>query len=242
MKTKSGQWEIVNATRYNTEDIVAVFNGFEDMLTRLTQGHKPDRDREEGLIRFSDFSPMNPTYNTNRGEVRVWVRGASYTCKHLRDVGLLKPNKLYDNPVQALSAPRLEGKEQVPSGFVAAMVTHIVAPAYVNGISYAGLFDATKYPIRIEPRKAAKIDGPNMYGNKLFTLTKEHQDVNWKVMSLCNHIEGLRRKVKEVQPRFDKLNLRNTLRLEDIEEAEKVIETLRQKLIADLNMLTKERS
>ena len=130
--TASGLYAISNATRYNTDDIVALFDdsvkSFEAEGYTVTHAHM---DTPLGtIIDISDFKPSIGwetvrKYDAESNEYafvreRVYVKRRGYTLVRRFKVGLLPPERLYDNPLEALVE---SGDDQrAPEGLVAGLV------------------------------------------------------------------------------------------------------------------------
>jgi hypothetical protein len=255
MLTQSGTWNIINSTRYNTNDIVAVFDRYEEALDAGGQDVRPDRARDEGQVMIGDYSPTSMTYTRrvwmgpiNGGSyseqtVRVYVRGSGLTTRHLRDVGLIKPSKLYDNPVEALSAPRVDGHEVVPEGFLRAFVEHIVVPCYGGRLTHdqlESLFPFGTTHIRIMRNRADKVPEGKGRPAKLNTLKNLVDPLSWASRSMLHRFREFETENDAIGDRFEKLGLERSLTPEILEECKAALNKVREACTADSNLLRKE--
>ena len=113
INTNGGLFAINNTTRYNTDDLLRVFNDFEAKLMEK-QGKLP-AVTEPTTIDIVDFKPADPSRvvreydhvtNTYRNNVnsRWYVKESSYGRSTRNKIGLLPPDLLYASPLEALAA------------------------------------------------------------------------------------------------------------------------------------------
>lgn len=219
MFTDSGAWEIINTTRYNTEDIVGVFNRYEELLLRSGVAVSANRNREHGQVKLGDYSPKFLSYERNvwtpngfqRETVPCYVRGPMTTTRHLRDVGLVRPSKLYENPVEALSAPRVEGSEVVPVKFVMQFVTDAVSMCYdpvIPSTVITERFDFEAAHIRVNRNRANKKHSGRSRAAILSGLHTDHRHLSWTVHVLHQAVRSCQEKnLASIQTRFNDLGL-----------------------------------
>ena len=209
MFTKSGAWEIINTTRYNTDDIVAVFNRYEDWVSSFGRAAKPARKRDEGQVRIGDYTPATLTYERTRytalGSVRevvhCYVRGPHVAATHMRDVGLIKPTKLYTSPLESLTAPTHDGQEVVPQEFLLQFVKDAVSRCYEgtpSGTHIEQHFDFSGLNIRVMKRRANSVPQGRSRGVQVSALRNAHNEFYWSLGSLnsaltraLEHNEGI---------------------------------------------------
>lgn len=250
MYTKTNLWKIVNNTRYNTEDIVDLFNRAEDFLTEHDGPPVTNRTKPEGQVMFRDFSPTVMTFtrrvypSMEMETVRSYVRGAAYRTRHMRDVGLIKPSKLYDNHMESLAAPRVDGQEVVPQEFIWQVLWDIVMPCYVHGhrrdfIQASGILDGAK--IRVEKRRQAPRDPNAGRAEKLQRLTREFSPTHWALMSAASHVESINSAQTSLQEKYDELKMTRHTTPELIEACLRGIQELQVAMRADETDLRQER-
>jgi hypothetical protein len=241
MYTKSGLWKIINSTRYNTEDIIDVFNRAEDFISSLGP-LVPARTKEEGQVMFRDYSPASPTITRRvfgSGDivtVRLFARGADYRARHMRDVGLVKPTKLYDSPLEALAAARQDGHEVVPQEFLSQLLWDIVMPCYVHGMSrqqveQSNVLNGAR--VRVMRNKQDKRPTDAGRAGKLSALATAHSPTYWALRSALSHIEVVETAFSGLQDRFDALNLPRALTPEMVQECVRAMKAVQTALRKD---------
>ena len=252
MNTISGLWTIFNTTRYNTEDLVSVFNAYEAFLRATGRPLEPNRNRPEGTVRFADFTPMNRTYRylqmdgtgCSREVTGVcYVRGASLYTKHMRDIGLTKPSKLYGSPMEALSAPRgPNGEELAPDGFVQQLIADGVRSCY---LPYVGIEDLAGFPyadlsIRVERRRSKAPEMQVRRGDRVSALCTAHDGVKWAVQGLRPKLDELQAQFNLTSVRFNDLDLPRALTQDQLDQAFAVIEHLETMVRNDSQTIAQE--
>lgn len=250
MYTKANLWKIVNNTRYNTEDIVDLFNRAEDFLTEHDGPPVTNRTKPEGQVMFRDFSPTVMTFtrrvypSMELETVRSFVRGAAYRTRHMRDVGLIKPSKLYDNHMESLAAPRVDGQEVVPQEFLWQVLWDIVMPCYVHGhrrdfIQASGILDGAK--IRVEKRRQEPRDQNAGRAEKVQRLTREFNPTYWALMSAASHVESISAAQTSLQEKYDDLRMTRRTTPELIQACLQGIRELQVAMYSDETDLRQER-
>jgi hypothetical protein len=112
IQTKHGVLTIENSTRYNTDDLVGLFNRYEDNL--VAAGHTPRLDSSHtSTVDVVDYKPVciyvdrNQWSVPNNRSVSVrdyqYVKPMSWAITSRNVMGLVPPERLYDNPVEALT-------------------------------------------------------------------------------------------------------------------------------------------
>lgn len=252
MKTKSGSWDIVNGTRYNTEDIVRVFDAYEEWLDRVHGGWKVNRFKDEGIVQILDYTTKVATYTRSvwgpngfeRETVRAYVRGPAPYVKHLRDVGLIKPSRLYDNPVEALSAPTRDGREIVPAEFLDQFIKMAVAPLYLPKDRASGQPTPGAFPdlyIRIEKQRGEKQLNRSGRAEKLEALENERGPLVATAQWVHLHTRTLNDKVAGLQHRFDALGIENKLTAQAMQEFSGHLKALMQLVDHDRQLIEEEK-
>lgn len=122
---RSGHFTVVNGTRYNTDEITALFDAVVDHYVQrgFTVKHAHEETAMGTVLDVCDYNPSSPwdttrswdadtnTYVTKRE--RAYVKRAGYTLTTRFKMGLLPPEKLYENPLEALVSA--EGEERAPA-------------------------------------------------------------------------------------------------------------------------------
>lgn len=140
MLTNSGLWRIENQTRYNTEDLVAIFNAVEKHLVEVAgvQQLRATCTAVPGVIRFRDYSPASRSRTVSRwvegGFERVeevcYIRPATWGCSSERVVGLMVPSMLHSSPLEALASAVEGGAETAPVEFSKDVLRELVRFCY----------------------------------------------------------------------------------------------------------------
>jgi hypothetical protein len=170
--TKNNLITIENSTRYNTADIVAVFNALEDCFTRA--GLVPTRDEDHAATAdVVDFNPASVRYvvseynHTTHTSSKVYryryVKNGSWALASRNVIGLVPPEKLYPDPLEALT--RTDDKLAPPEMGVQLLdraMRFYTFYRYETRREFAeavrDLVKSGKLPIRIEAKRAgAKI-------------------------------------------------------------------------------------
>ncbi|NDE15010.1 hypothetical protein EBZ80_08785 [bacterium] len=252
MKTKSGSWEIINTTRYNTDDLVAVFNAYEDWMKARWNLVQPDRNREEGVVRIGDYSPQTTHYRRTRWTVgglieevtHCYVRGPMTTTRHMRDIGLIKPTKLYDNPVEALSAPRVDGQEVVPVEFIKQLVVDAILRCYSPSPQHSDVFETFDFSavnVRIMKNRADKTPVGGSRAAKLLSLQNAHDPAKWAARSMLVAFESWRTANLGVDKRFAALGLPRSATEAAADEFAVHLNEFLEHVRADSDLIAKER-
>jgi len=110
----NGLYSIVNSTRYNTDDLVALFQDLVKAYEErgFTVEHAHDGTPQGMVIDIEDYNPSSVweqkrqydpgtnQYSTKKS--RIYVKRGGYSLTVRFKVGLIPPEKLYDNPLEAL--------------------------------------------------------------------------------------------------------------------------------------------
>ena len=162
--------EIINYTRYSTEDLqvlirtVEAFSGFSSWRPNIAQ------------LVFKEFDPKN-AYITTRAH--RWNATAPkekrYVAKtrwsDLAAVGLLVPSKIYENPLEALA----QGDEEVaPAEMVAKIVEALMGRA--NVAPYNAKVSTAHLSLRVLKKAATK--KPKVDPTEIDTARKSHTERN----------------------------------------------------------------
>ena len=129
--TKSGILTIVNSTRYNTDDIVSLFSTYEDRMQ--AKGIDPSlHENTLSTVDIVDYKPatIHVTRNQWDDESRrymtlkrpVYVKEGSFRLTQRSLIGLVPPDMIYDNPIEALT--QVDTKT-MPAAFVVQLIKRI---------------------------------------------------------------------------------------------------------------------
>jgi hypothetical protein len=173
-------FEIKNYTRYNTEDLLALFEAAESELRG--KGLSPQRaarnmytrvpDPIDPTVTFKDYGPSDPYTVTKRWDpqasryasssVRKYIKGVA-AYKSDGDIRIIPPGKIYTNALKALAAT--SGSEVIPAAMMEALAARVVS-LYMNPVTTSGGVNAevavrlllAGMTVRIMPRRAAAVD------------------------------------------------------------------------------------
>jgi hypothetical protein len=191
MKTNSGLWDIINETRYNTEDLVGIFNAYEKAITDLGRPLKAVDGGRQGTVRFRDYSPATIETHT-RGFVRAGervyeaqralVRRPAHGCSWERVAGIVRPSKLYNSPLEALAAVTDRG-EEAPGDLSQAIWFDVVRDCYdVDFSTWVWVRDATVLPaIRIMRRRESAPSGAPVRAEFLNRMYRSTSSMSWEL-------------------------------------------------------------
>lgn len=252
MYTKSGLWKIHNNTRYNTEDIVDLFNRVEDIVTKVVGTLTADRSRDEGQVMFRDYNPSQRTFRrsvwTPGGvhayeEVVCYTRSADLRARHMRDVGLLRPTKLYKSPLESLTAARVDGHEVVPQQFVEDVLWYIITPCYHIPVPRQDLINDELLQgarIRVMPKRQEKRPEDANRSARVVALRNKHSPTYWAMRSAEEHLKAVAEAQSDLQGRFEALNFHRCVTAEMISAAQQAMEILKAAISKDDNVLREE--
>ena len=170
--------EIVNYTRYSTEDLqvlirtVEAFSGFSSWRPNIAQ------------LVFKEFDPKNAYITTryhrwNATEPKEKRYVSKTRWSDLTAVGLLVPGKIYENPLEALS----QGDGEVaPADMVAKIVEALMGRANVT--PYNAKVSTAHLSLRVLKKAATK--KPKVDPTEIDTARKSHtqrnlRGLNWDV-------------------------------------------------------------
>ena len=167
-------FEIKNYTRYNTEDLLALFDAAESELRG--RGLSPQRaarnmytrvpDPIDPTVTFKDYGPSDPYTVTKRWDpqasryassrVRKYIKGVA-AYKSDGDIRIIPPGKIYTNALEALAAT--SGSEVIPAAMMEALAARVVS-LYLVGVNAEGAVRLllAGMTVRIMPRRAAAVD------------------------------------------------------------------------------------
>jgi hypothetical protein len=239
MITNSGLWRIENETRYNTEDLVAIFNVYEDALTALMEDQgQPLRSACDGLgvIRFRDYSPVVRSVKiartTAEGSVcsseRVFVRRPPWGCNNEKVAGLVKPSMLFDSPLEALA--HSASGDQAPKGFSMAVIRDVIRDCYHGFIGWDAMKGIPDIPVRIQARRASKPSGAPVKGLVLRQVRESLVPASHSIGTMRWRVESVKAHLEEAQRKGDTIGLK-------LDTTVEVIEDLRARLEAVYLML-----
>ena len=161
--------EIVNYTRYSTEDLqvlirtVEAFSGFSSWRPNIAQ------------LVFKEFDPKNAYITTRAHRWNGAAKEKRYVAKtrwsDLAAVGLLVPGKIYENPLEALS----QGDGEVaPADMVAKIVEALMGRANVT--PYNAKVSTAHLSLRVLKKAATK--KPKVDPTEIDTARKSHTQRN----------------------------------------------------------------
>ena len=161
--------EIVNYTRYSTEDLqvlirtVEAFSGFSSWRPNIAQ------------LVFKEFDPKNAYITTRAHRWNGAAKEKRYVAKtrwsDLTAVGLLVPGKIYENPLEALS----QGDGEVaPADMVAKIVEALMGRANVT--PYNAKVSTAHLSLRVLKKAATK--KPKVDPTEIDTARKSHTQRN----------------------------------------------------------------
>jgi hypothetical protein len=160
-------FEIKNYTRYNTEDLLALFDAAESELRG--RGLSPQRVESpyrmgviDAVVSFKDYSPSDSFTTKSHWdndarryisyELRRYVKEVE-TWKPSPNIRLIPPSKIYTNPMEALASTA--GDEVIPRAMMEALAERI-ATLYRGGAEIVALLAGMT--VRIMPKRAATVD------------------------------------------------------------------------------------
>lgn len=122
--------KIVNFTRYNTDDLLALINRWESLL--LTHGFRekakffpevPTSDNDKyGTFTFRDYAPSNPftdryfwngRHRESKRERNYCYADRDYRCDG-GEIAIIPPSKIYVDPIEALTSMEAD-EPHIPS-------------------------------------------------------------------------------------------------------------------------------
>ena len=143
-QTKHGVLTIANSTRYNTDDLLALFNSYEDGIVSCGQTPRLDAPHTS-MVDVVDYKPGRIYADRNYWDVtehrsvttRVYqyVKPLSWSITSRNVVGLVPPDRLYDNPVEALT--------KIDSAFAPPLMVEQIM-ARLAGLYFYGSWDARR--------------------------------------------------------------------------------------------------
>jgi hypothetical protein len=172
-----------------------------------------------------------------------YVRGPMTTTRHMRDVGLVRPSKLYDNPVQALSAPRVDGHEVVPVEFVKQLVVDAILRCYSPSPQHSDVFETFDFSavnVRIMKNRADKTPAGGSRAAKLLSLQNAHDPAKWAARSMLVAFEAWRTANAGVDKRFASLGLHRSATESAAAEFKQHLDEFLRHVRADSDLITKE--
>lgn len=247
MITNSGLWRIENETRYNTEDLVSIFNAYEDaLMSRLARdGVTGLRSvaASTGVVRFRDYAPVARTAKVARtgagGQIsvlteRVLVRRPPWGCQNERVAGLIKPSLLHSSPLEALANSGEDGNTG-PKGFSLAIIREVIRDCYSGSMDWLEMERIPEIAVRIMPNRASKPSGAPVKAvvikqvrESLVPATNLVGSMQWDLTTLNTHLETARRKAAEI-------GLELTTSADMVERVREQVVALYQSLRSDFN-------
>jgi hypothetical protein len=169
--TKSGILNIENSTRYNTDDIVRLFSAYEDGMQ--ARGIDPVlHENTPTTVDVVDYKPASLATERNVWDnesnryvtkaVHTYVKEGSFRLTQRHLIGLVPPDMLYENPIEALTQV---DNDTAPNEFVVQLVGRIALfydyPRGSDGYMkrkevcemMASQVAAGEYPLHIEKAK-----------------------------------------------------------------------------------------
>jgi hypothetical protein len=169
--TRSGILNIENSTRYNTDDIVSLFSDYEDRMR--AKGIDPVlHENTPTTVDVVDYKPASICSERNvwdndlnrytTKKVYTYVKEGSFRLTQRHLIGLVPPDMLYDNPIEALTQV---DNNTAPHEFVVQLINRVALfydyPRGSDGYmkrkevceQMASLATAGEYPLHIEKAK-----------------------------------------------------------------------------------------
>ena len=242
MITNSGMWRIENATRYNTEDLVTVFNAYEAELSKHseTQGLALRSVAEGvGVVRFRDYSPVVRSIEVTRwtpegtasGTERVFVRRAKWGCNNEKVIGLVKPSMLYDSPLAALA--HAEDGGHTPIGFSLAVIREGARDCYRGHIGADACELMPDIPVRIGARRASRPSGAPVKAEVIRKVREELSPASNAIGTMRWEMEGVRAHLKRAQTHASVISVDFSTTMDAIEDLRIRIEEVHGMMLID---------
>lgn len=228
MLTASGLWRIENQTRYDTADIVALFNAVEEYILGVSSEPLASRcDAKQGVVRFRDYSPAHRVVKIDHwiDGVRQSVKQVCYLrrdngrCRSDRVVGLLVPSKLYGSPLEALCGGGAETSEDTaPEAFSRALVIDLIRHLYFS-TDWLGLSRVTLPPVKIMKKRATKKQTLAVRGDLLEKAAVEVGDALRRVYEALSTLRSVEARYQALPEVLTPVGMKPSFTLEDVQKA-----------------------
>jgi len=226
--TSSGLWRIENQTRYDTADIVALFNTVEEYIQSTSSEPLASRcDAKQGVVRFRDYSPANRVVEIDRwvDGVRERVTQVCYLrrdngrCRSDRVVGLLVPSKLYGSPLEALCGGGAETSEDTaPEAFSRALVLDLIRHLYHSG-DWRGLSSMKLPLVKVMKKRATKKQTLAVRGDLLKKAGVEVGDAFRRVYEALSTLRSVEARYWALPEVLTPVGMMPSFTLEDVQKA-----------------------
>jgi len=207
--TTTGSMGVINFTRYSTDDIIALLDVIESNVPAPARhnGKVPAEGRYAGTVgpneipvlifkHFTGAPKQHTSYQNGRA-----VRGHRLLLAHTRwkfpcEVRMLPPEKVYENPMEALAAV-VDGEQRLPHQ-MRDELGHRLLECYAH---WSYRYGQTKQEnpnfsgldIRIMQKPAADAPKRSRRVLSIENAMKAYADVEWRAGSAKTALEGLER-------------------------------------------------
>jgi hypothetical protein len=226
--TASGLWRVENQTRYDTADIVALFNAVEEYIQSVSSEPLASRcDAKQGVVRFRDYSPANRVVEINHwiDGVRQRVTQVCYLrrdngrCRSDRVVGLIVPSKLYGSALEALCGGGAETSEDTaPEAFSRALVLDLIRHLY-HSADWQGLSSAKLPSVKIMKKRATKKQTLAVRGDLLNKAGVEVGDAFGRVYEALSTLRSVEARYQALPEVLTPVGMKPSFTLEDVQKA-----------------------
>ena len=234
--TKTGRFLIENQTKYNTDDILAILNAIEEdaQARRETQskmwyGSSTEEERQEYISNWwrnrarVPFGAVIQLTDKMNGVSKVTNRDYNHTTREFETVQrqiyveagdfwnivrICPPDKLYANPLEALSAD--DTNPTAPQVLVNQLVS-----VFSESLYEAGGINLPK-PIRIEESRGSARRGAN---KRPAELGKFYQEVYSTASSVSSSASNLQYAIHSIARREESAKKLNVATLEEVKQA-----------------------
>ena len=200
-------FEIKNFTRYNTEDLIAIFDAIESRLTTVEPGgvYMYSMYSRTGKVdvqisstaTFKDYKPSQhfklhrPWDNSQGRMVSVRIRQhikATPGWKRDPDIRLVPPEMIHVDPLSALAAVE---ENTIPEEMLTALVTRI-ASLYSEGVDNLAEIVAA-CPVRILPKRARTVGAAEKHRVARAAARKAWSSGNYALNQINRYTEDFTR-------------------------------------------------
>ena len=195
-------FEIKNFTRYNTEDLTAIFDAIEAKLTKVEPGGVHTyRSRVEvkidPTVSFKDYKPSQPFKrnshwdNTQRRTVYTQVRQyikAPPSWKRDPDIRLVPPEMIHVNPLSALAAVETDTIPEEMLVLLVARIARLYSEDLVNSDEIVAAC-----PVRILPKRARTVGAAEKHRVARVAARKAWSSGNYALNQINRYTEDFTR-------------------------------------------------
>ena len=193
-------FEINNFTRYNTEDLIAIFDAIESRLTTVEPGGVHTYKRKvdvqiSSTATFKDYKPsqhfkLHRRWDNSQGRmVSVRIRQHIKASARWRDpdIRLVPPEMIHLDPLSALAAAE---ENTIPGEMLTALVTRI-ASLYDGVDNLAEIVAAC--PVRILPKRARTVGAAEKHRVARAAARKAWSSGNYALCQINRYTEDFTR-------------------------------------------------